>query len=89
MLRLSVLQDQWLILSLAIGVVLVIGIAGSYLELWRPRKEEGETASDVPNIPGVTWFISYVPWMVALLTVAAGIWGLLYALDKMAHPPNW
>ena len=86
MLNLSVLQDQEILLALGAGVVMTLMIVLAYMEIWRPRREETD---EVPRQNLVVWFLSYVPWIVVLIAAGGGIWGLLYAIDKIVHPPNW
>ena len=86
MLNLNVLQNQEILLALGAGVVMTLMIILAYMEIWRPRQEETHEA---PKQNLVIWFLSYVPWIVVLITAGGGIWGLLYAIDKVIHPPNW
>lgn len=90
MLQLNVLQNQWVWLALLIGLALTLAIVLAYLEIWRPRKDEG-AESDAPSqeesLP--VWFFGYVPWIVTLLIIGAGAFGLVYVINSIMHPPNW
>ena len=86
MFYLSVWQNEVILAMLGAGVLLALGIVLTYLEFWRPRREAA------PESPGETlavWFLTHVSWILVVIATGAGIWGLLYAIDKIAHPPNW
>ncbi len=79
MFRLDVLQDQWLILALGGGVVLVLTVIVAYLGYWRtPTKEEGAPDGHGP-----------VPWVLILLYAAIPVFAIVYLLFRAACPPNW
>ena len=90
MFYLNVLQDQGILLALGAGVVVTLGIVLAYLEMWRPRDDDSvESSSEPPRQNVMFWFLSFVPWIVVLVIAGAGIWGFLYTVDKIFHPPNW
>jgi len=86
MFYLSFWQDTVILAMLGAGTLLTLAIVLTYMDLWRPR---AGTADDAPPEPRTIWFLSYVSWVLVAISAGAGIWGLLYALDKIAHPPNW
>ena len=90
MFYLSVWQNEVVLAMLGAGVLLTLGIALTYMELWRPR---AGTAEETPAEPAretlAVWFLSHVSWILVVIASGAGIWGLLYAIDKIVHPPNW
>ena len=93
MFYLNVLQDQEILLALGAGVVVTLGTVLAYLEMWRPREDNSndsvESSSEPPRQNVMIWFLSFVPWIVVLVITGAGIWGFLYTVDKIVHPPNW
>lgn len=90
MFYLSVWQNQLLLWSLGAGTLLVLGIVLAYLELWRPRREPSiDAAVDRSGETVVEWFFSHVSWVLVLIAASVGLWGLLYAIDKIMNPPNW
>ncbi|MDQ1257021.1 MAG: hypothetical protein QG656_1622 [Candidatus Hydrogenedentes bacterium] len=89
MLNLDVWQDRMVFLALGAGVLVTLFVVLAYLEGWRTRKDEAESDTETEGKNVLIWFVSFVPWTVVLITVGAGIWGFLYAVDKILHPPNW
>ncbi len=91
MFRLSVLQYQWLVLALFSGVAGILAMTLAYLAIWRPRKgPDREVAeSGYEGYSGLRWYFSFMPWVLTLTYVAAIIFGILYAIDKIIRPPNW
>ena len=91
MFRLSVLQYQWLFLALFGGAATIVGMVLAYLAIWRPRKSpDREVAeSGYEGCSGLRWYISFMPWVLTLTYVAAIVFGILYAIDKIIRPPNW
>ena len=86
MFYLSYWQDTVILALLGAGALLTLAMVLTYMDLWRPRVG---TADEAPPEPLSVWFLSYVSWILVAISAGAGIWGLLYALDKIAHPPNW
>lgn len=94
MFYLSVWQNEVILALLGAGVLLTLGIALTYMELWRPREGNSEetdsgTGVEAPHETLAVWFLSHVSWILVAIASGAGVWGLLYAIDKIAHPPNW
>ena len=90
MFYLSYWQDTVVLALLGAGTLLALGMALTYMDLWRPRAGTGgETDAEPARETLVMWFLSHVSWILVAISAGAGIWGLLYALEKIAHPPNW
>ena len=90
MFYLSVWQNEIVLAMLGAGVLLTLGIVLVYMEFWRPRPGDGGAAAPPATGGGLgVWFLSHVSWILVVIAVGAGVWGLLYAIDKIAHPPNW
>jgi hypothetical protein len=93
MLYFSVVQNQEILLALGAGAVVTLIIVLAYLEMWRPRDSDSDERTECPSEPphesAIIWFLSFVPWIVMLVIAGAGIWGFLYTIDKILHPPNW
>ncbi len=90
MFYLSVWQNEVILAMLGAGTLLALGIVLTYLEFWRSRGEAAPEASgEAPRETLAVWFLSHVSWVLVVIAAGAGIWGLLYAIDMIAHPPNW
>jgi len=86
MFSLSPMQNAWVIIALAAGVVFVLGVSLAYMMMWRPR--EGEVAAEEARPSWrATW--DAIPWFLVLFFVATGVFGLLYTINKIVYPPNW
>ena len=78
MLRLSILQDQWLILALLGGLAFVLVVVLSYVAIWRPR---GGAATRQLR--------SAVPWVLVATIVFAVLYVVIYTIRTALYPPNW
>ena len=87
MFRLDVLQNQWLVLALAGGLVLVLCVALYYLALWRPRP--GVNAQPTPKQPVLNWLLSFLPALLVLTYISVLVFAVVYTLAMARHPPNW
>ena len=88
MFRTDILQAEWVILALAAGLALVLGIALYYLTLWQPRRGAGTPpAKPAPPAGGRrAWFL---PPLLALAYGLALAFVVVYTLVIARHPPNW
>ena len=82
MFRLSVLQNQWLIMALMGGLILAFAVAMTYIMMWRPRKETGEVITDVRSL------FSLLPLILIILFICILIYGIMYVIILSANPPN-
>jgi uncharacterized membrane protein YadS len=82
MYQLSVLQNQWLILALFGGIILMLGFTATYLMMWRPRSPSAEPIS------GGRALIKWIPWFIIVLIAAIVIFQLTYAIVLHFYPPN-
>jgi hypothetical protein len=82
MFRLSVLQNQWLILALFGGVILMIGLVSAYLMMWRPRIDSLEPVS------GGRALTRWIPWILYALLIIIVIYQITYAIILHFYPPN-
>jgi hypothetical protein len=78
MLRLDILQDQWLLLALGGGLVLVLAFAVAYLGYWRKPSGQADAAGRRP-----------VPWILILVYVAIPVFAAIYLILHAMNPPNW
>ena len=74
----DVLQNQWIILALIGGTVLVLYMVLGYLTMWHPR---AEPAGGEPR--------GAVPWVIIFTLVAMVIFMLIYVAARSSYPPNW
>ena len=82
MYQLSVLQNQWLILSMFGGVVMVIALVSMYLMMWRPRIESQEP------LRGGNALIRWIPWFIFALFICIVIFQVTYTIILSYNPPN-
>ena len=89
MLRLDVLQNQWLILALVGGTALVLFVALAYVAVWRgvrngdassPLREQGVG----PERPAHS-----IPAIVVVFWVAAAAYAVVYVVLAIMNPPTW
>jgi predicted MFS family arabinose efflux permease len=86
MYRLNLLQNQWLILALFVGLALIGGLVLAYLAMWRPREEEApkDAAQSAPARPS-----SPVPWVLIVTYLFAVLYVVVYTFILRRNPPNW
>ena len=91
MFRLSVLQSQWLILAMFSGVALVLATVLTYMMIWRPRKDNDRAVAEsgYENYSTMRWYFSFMPWVLTLTFAGVIVFAIVYALMKIANPPNW
>ena len=82
MMRLDVLQAQWLWLALLGGSALVLAIVLAYLAIWRTGRN-GDGRAVTPSGSGKT------PWVLILVYVATLVFALGYVIMRAVVPPNW
>jgi len=82
MFRLDVLQNQWLILAFAGGIVLTLVLICAYMMMWRPRNESAEP------ITGGKALIRWIPWFIIALFIFIVIFQFVYTIILSNNPPN-
>ena len=82
MYQLSVLQNQWLILALFGGAVLMLFVVAAYLMMWRPR-----SLSPQP-IAGLRQLAGWIPWFIVVLFIFIIIYQLTYTIILHYYPAN-
>lgn len=91
MLYLYVLQNQWIVLSLVVGVILMLLLCLTYQALWVPRGTEKESekikVKDVRSF--FVWIKSFVPWTITLLILGSLTFTIFEIIRNHAIPPNW
>lgn len=87
MLRLNILQNQWLFLALAGGLGVLLMVVLGYVALWR-RREEPPSVPGGPGSPSAG-SAGYFPMVMIVLIVGLAIWGIVYTLMAVMNPPNW
>ena len=88
MFRLDVLQNQWLVVALAGGLVLVLGLVLYYLAMWRQRAEDAP-AQPPPKQTVLQWLRSFLPALLIVIYIFALAFVVVYTLAMVRHPPNW
>ena len=73
MMRLDVLQNQWLALALAGGCALVLAIVLACVETWRAGRRTP----------------SRMPWFMILVYAATAVFAAAYVALRTLTPPNW
>ena len=81
MFRLDVLQNQWLILSLLGGVVVLLGVVLWYLAEWRLPDVESPSGAERRRRP--------MPWVLIVVYVGLVGFAIVYVWAKWQSPPNW
>ena len=82
MFRLSILQNQWLIIALMGGLIIMLAVVLTYVMMWRPRKETGEVITDLKSL------FNLLPLIVILLFICIVIFQIMYVIILSANPPN-
>jgi hypothetical protein len=82
MYQLSVLQNQWLIMALFSGIVLMLGFIAAYIMMWRPRNESAEP------LAGGKALIRWIPWLIIALFISIVIYQIAYTIILSFNPPN-
>jgi hypothetical protein len=75
MFRLDVLQNQWLIFTLAGGAAILFATILLFVALWRPRDE-------APRRP-------FMPWLIILLFGGTLLFAAVYVGRAILRTPNW
>ena len=75
MLRLDVLQGQWLIFALLGGAAVLFATILLFVALWRPRDEAARR--------------SFVPWLIILLFASTLLFAAVYVTRAILQAPNW
>lgn len=87
----EILRNQWAVVALLGGIVLTITVILTYWALWRPREEEArkgrQEISDLRSL--LTWIISFLPWVLALATIATMAYVIAYVAMAVFNSPNW
>ena len=83
MLRLDVLQNQWLIFALVGGAAIVFAMILLFTALWQPREEEEAAEGAAPARR------CFMPWVIILIFGATAAFMAAYALRAILRPPNW
>jgi hypothetical protein len=90
MFRLDILQNQWLILSLAGGLAAVLVVVLGYIALWRPR-DLPPTSATTPGAatdgPAARARRGFVPWVLTVSIVALLAWAVAYTVMMIFIPP--
>ena len=85
MFQYTILQNQWLFLSLGSGVILTITIILFFLAIWRPRPmvDQGQTFKG----SGATW--RFMPWILIVTYVAMFVYYFAGPLVQAYWPGEW
>jgi len=83
MFRLSVLQDQWLIVAIVGGTILVLAFVLACMAIWRPRKAPAADGAPRGRRP------SFLPWILIVSYVFVLAYVVIYTIMRKNDPPNW
>ena len=88
MLRLDVLQNQWVTISLGIGVVLVLAFFAGQIAMRRPRNER--KLKQIGDYGGSSWreVFGAIPWILWLTFFGMIVYGVAALIQYAIHPPN-
>ncbi|HBG05668.1 MAG: hypothetical protein A2075_09675 [Geobacteraceae bacterium GWC2_58_44] len=91
MLNLYVLQHQWIVITLVLGVALVLVFCLTYQAMWLPRGIEGrsETVKVKDLKTFFAWITQFMPWVLILVVVGAVTYTIIKVLENARIPPNW
>lgn len=87
MFRLSVMQNQWLMMALLGGLALIGAVVLWYLDLWRQREPAGQAGA--PSQAPLRRWIRFVPWLLIWLYVLTLAWSVAYVLRVASIVPDW
>ena len=82
MFNLNVLQNQWLILALMGGMIVMLGVAMTHIMMWRPRNEGVEVIS------GLRSLFRFLPLILIILFVCILVFQITYVIIFSVNPPN-
>jgi hypothetical protein len=83
MFRLNILQNQWLLLALAGGVVLTLAVILAYLMFWQPRQRRDAAEPGARSEDG-----GISPFLIAVFVSILGF-AVVYVVLRTRVPPNW
>ncbi len=90
MLRLDVLREQWVILALFSGVVMVIVWFLFYWAMWRERSDDGTAPQTDSRGRRVSLKReTFMPWILILAFLSVIVYGAIFTVYLINHPPNW
>ena len=87
MLRLDVLQNQWLILALVGGTALVLFVALAYVAGWRGVRNDSDASAKQGG--GAERSSHRIPAIVVVFWVAAAVYAAVYVALAIMNPPTW
>lgn len=91
MLYLYVLQNQWIVITLISGAILMLVLCLTYQALWQPRgieeKSEEIRVKDVRSF--ITWIRSFMPWVIILVILSSLTYTVVKLVETHRIPPNW
>jgi hypothetical protein len=89
--HLYVLQHQWIVITLLIGLALVLVFCLTYQALWLPRgtEERSETVKVKDVKTFFIWITQFMPWVIVLLILASVSFTVLKIMENAQIPPNW
>jgi hypothetical protein len=86
MLRLNVIQNQYVILALGCSIALMLIIVMTFLMLKRKRAPEFYTEDRQSTFRHT---LEYIPWLIYLTWVSMFVIGIVYLIRNAIYPPNW
>jgi hypothetical protein len=89
MLKLYVLQNREVLLTVGAGLVLVLLFFLAYVPMKRPRIPETFQHDDAPRPSTWREAWSYVPWILILVYLGTFVYSVIDITWKSVHPPNY
>lgn len=86
MLRLNVLQNQYLILAIGCGIAMMLFFLMTFLMLKRKRADEFYTEERQSSFRHM---VEYIPWVIYLTWFSMFVIGIVYLIRNAIYPPNW
>jgi hypothetical protein len=91
MLRLYILQSQWIIWAMLAGLAMVIFMVLAYVAIWKQRHGSfDETAASANQQPStLLWLRAFLPWALVVTVLTAAVFSIAYIAFYSVNPPNW
>ncbi|UFS70368.1 hypothetical protein LPW11_21180 [Geomonas sp. RF6] len=89
---LYVQQNQWIVVALLWGAVLVILTCLTYRGMWGPRESEREEESKVKVRGPITffsWVTTFMPWALILIILGSALYTVTHLYMAATTLPNW
>ncbi len=82
----DVMRNQWVMLAMFGGVVFVLFVVVTYLDLWQPRKKKKDSDETETNYLSLS---DGIPMSLKGTYIVLTIFTILYIIYRILNPPNW